>query len=135
MKTALFINQYFSHYETWEDYKNGMYSIEKKENEQQLVNNAIILLSDNNMFYEICKELLLKWTVSSKVNLTNKQCNRKAWLGQAACNLKFNVPEILTRVAWGQLSISKRYCADDVALKIINHFELSYENKNTKLYF
>ena len=129
------MKQYFSHYENWEDYKNSMYSIEKKDNEQQLVNNAIIMLSDNNMFYETCKEVLLIWTISSRVNLTNMQCNRKAWLGQAACNFKFNVPEILTRVAWGKLSYTKQYKADEIALKIINHFELTYENKNTKLHF
>ena len=129
------MNQFFSHYENWEDFKNGMYCIEKKVNEQELIDNAITMLSDINMFYETCKELLLSWPVSTKVNLTNKQCNRKAWLGQAACNLKFNVPEILTRVAWSKLSITKQYNADQIALKIIYNFELTYENKNKELHF
>ena len=128
------MNQFYSHYENWEDFKNGMYCIEKKENEQTLINNAIVMLSDDAMFYETCKELLKVWTVSVKVNLTNKQCNRKAWLGQAACNYKFKTPEILTRIAWGKLSNIQRYHADQVALQIINHFELSYENKNNQLY-
>lgn len=126
--------QYFENYIYWEDYINGMYDFPKKEDEILLISLAIEMLTNNELFLNTCKEILIDWTISSRVNLTNKQCNRKAWLGQAACNYKFNVPEILTRIAWGKLSDIQKYNADAIALKIINHFELSYENKNNKLY-
>lgn len=129
------MNQFYSHFENWEDYKNGMYSIDKKDNEEYLINKAIELLTDNNIFYNSCNGILKNWPIAVKVNLTNKQCNRKAWLGQAACNYTFDVPEILTRVAWGKLSIIKKIQADNIALIIIKHFELSHENKNKKLHF
>ena len=129
------MNQFYSHYENWEDFKNGMYCISKQSNEKELINNAIVILSDNDMFFETCKELLQNWPISIKVNLTNRQCNRKAWLGQAACSYKFNVPEILTRISWGKLSKIKQFQADQIALKIINYFELTYENKNKELRF
>ena len=129
------MNQFYSHYENWEDFKNGMYCISKQSNEKELINNAIVILSDNDMFFETCKELLQNWPISIKVNLTNRQCNRKAWLGQAACSYKFNVPEILTRISWNKLSKIKQFQADQIALKIINYFELTYENKNKELRF
>ena len=129
------MKQFYSHYENWEDYKNGMYCIETKPNELELINNAIVMLSNVFLFNDTCKEILINWPIAVKVNLTNKQCNRKAWLGQSACNYKFNTPEILTRQAWSRLTDLQRYEADNVALKIIKNFELKHENKNTQLHF
>ena len=127
------MKQFYAHYKLWEDYQNGMYCIEKKQNEQELIKNGIDLLCDNNLFFDVCNQVLLAWQVSSKVNLTNKSCNRKAWLGQAACSFKYSIPETITRTIWGMLNNQQRQLADNVALRVINHFELSYENKNTKI--
>ena len=86
------------------------------------------------LFLNTCIEVIENWTISTKVNLTNKQCNRKAWLGQASCNYKYKVPEILTRIAWSKLDIIQQYEANEIAQKVINSYELNYEKKDTKLY-
>jgi hypothetical protein len=127
--------QVFAEYIYWEDYINGMYEIPKKEEEELYVLSAINMLSNKELFLNTCKELLGQWRISSNVNLTNKQCNRKAWLGQAACNFKYKVPELCTRIAWSRLNQETQQEANNVADKIINSFEVNYENKNTKLYY
>lgn len=128
------MNQFYEQYIYWEDYINGMYEIPKNKDEKKYIELAIEILSNKELFYNTCKDLLSAWTISSKVNLTNKQCNRKAWLGQACCNFKYNVPEICTRIAWGKLSILQQNEANAIAQQIINSFELNYEKQNNELY-
>ena len=94
----------FEHYEKREDFKNGMYDAPKSEDEESLCLLAIKLLSNKEMFLIACKDVLNQWRISSSVNLTNTGCNRRAWLGQASCSLKHNVPEICTRIAWSRLT-------------------------------
>jgi hypothetical protein len=128
------MKQFYSEYENWEDFKNGMYNIPEYKNEDRLVSLAIELLTDNELFLNTCKLILKEWPISSKVNLTNTGCNRRAWLGQAACCYKFNVPEMCTRIAWGKMSMNQQSIANSIADKIINSFEVNYERQNTELY-
>jgi hypothetical protein len=128
------MKQYYHNYIYWEDYISGMYDTSAKHNEEELVNLAIKLLSNENLFFDTCKEVIKHWTISSRVNLTNKTCNRKAWLGQASCCYLHGVPEIYTRIAWGKLSSEMQYKANLIAEKIINSFELNYEKKDKELY-
>lgn len=128
------MKQFYEEYIYWEDYINGMYDTPKKEDEERLVLLAVEMLTNNDLFLETCKEVLVNWKISSKVNLTNKSCNRKAWLGQASCSFKYKVPEICTRTAWGQLSFFQQTEANKVAEQIINSFEINYERQNTELY-
>lgn len=129
------MNQFFSEYIYWEDYLNGMYNFPLKEDFDKKVSLSIKLLSDNNLFLHTCVELLKEWDISSRVNLTNKQCNRKAWLGHAACSFKYNSPEICTRTAWGRLTSVQQTRANETADKIIRSFELNYEKKDRELCF
>jgi hypothetical protein len=122
--------QVYHDYLLWEDYKNGMYDISQKENESELINNAISLLSNENEFYNVCINVITNWEICTSVNLTNVYCNRRAWLGQSACNYKYGVPEILTRVAWGKLDNTTQLKANNVADKIIR----IYETKNKEIY-
>ncbi len=127
------MKQFYKEYNYWEDYINGMYEFPNNEHEEKQVSLAIEVLSNKYLFMSICKEVLINWPISSKVNLTNKQCNRNAWLGQAACNYKYNVPEICTRTAWSKLSIEKQNEANDIANKVINSFELNYGKQDTEV--
>ena len=128
------MKQYYKEYYYWEDYINGMYEMDNIKNESELISLAINMLSNKELFLNTCIEVIENWTISTKVNLTNKQCNRKAWLGQASCNYKYKVPEILTRIAWSKLDIIQQYEANEIAQKVINSYELNYEKKDTKLY-
>jgi hypothetical protein len=119
-------------YWLWEDYKNGMYELNLK-NENYLIEKAIILLTDFNMFKTTALEVIKKWKVSSKVNLTNPNCNKKAWIGQASCSYKYKVPEYLTRIAWGKLTDEQRIKADNIAIEVIKIFNIENEKQYNQL--
>ena len=128
------MKQYFEQYTFWEDYLNGMYEIPLKSDGDGLVILSIKMLTDKELFLSTCKDILINWPISTMVNLTNKQCNRRAWLGQAACNYRFKVPEICTRIAWSKLTPIQQFEASLIAEKIIINFEMNYEKENTELY-
>ena len=130
------MKQFFAEYIYWEDYQNGMYDIPNSEQEKgEQITNAIKILSDKNMFDEICSFVLSEWNISSKVNLTNISCNRQAWLGQSACSYKFKVTETCTRIAWSLLSDKQRIEANLIADKWIKIFESNYESQNRKIHY
>jgi hypothetical protein len=129
------MEQVFEHYEKWEDFKNGMYNIPKSEDEEKYCLLAMELLSNKEMFLGACKNVLSKWKISSKVNLTNTGCNRRAWLGQASCNLIHNVPETCTRMAWARLTDQQQFDANTIAEMVINSFEVNYERQDSEICF
>lgn len=120
------MNQIYYPYNLWEDYKNGMYSVIFLD-ENLLIDNATKVLSSKNLFDSICIELITAWPISAAVNLTNISCNRRAWLGQAACCFKYSVPEILTRVAWNKLTADQQKIANLVAEKHITNYENKFK--------
>ena len=80
--------------------------------------------------------MINNWKSSADVHLTNKECNRKAWIGQASCCYYANVPEILTCIAWNQLTEKQQQKANLIAKKIIEIYEKKnkkYENEDDEL--
>lgn len=124
------MEQIFKEYIYWEDYINGMYEFFEKNNEQKYVSLATKVLTDNDLFFKTCNEVVKNWPIATSVNLTNKSCNRQAWLGQASCNYKYNVPEICTRIAWGLLTYEQQINANKIASLIIT----KYEKENRKIH-
>jgi hypothetical protein len=125
------MKQIFFNYLEWEDYISGMYETVNIIDYEEKINNAKFLLSNENLFYETLKDVLKNWVKSSAVNLTNKQQNRRAWLGAAACMYKFNVPEILTRIAWNSLEENIQNKANLIAEKIIIEYQNNINNVKT----
>ena len=124
------MEQIYIEYQKWEDYLSGMYNDNDVIDKDKKVINAINLLSNPNEFYEVCQLIMNNWKNATDVNLSNKNQNRKAWLGAAACNYKYKVPEYLTRIAWGLLNKNVQDKANKIAEKII----LEYERKNKQLH-
>lgn len=120
------MKQIYKPYTEWEDYKNGMFNLPDKKEEDYLINKAKEMLSNDELFFETSLKVLDSWVVSSDVNLTNVNQNRRSWIGQSACCFKFKVPELLTRVAWAQLNTETRDKANKVAEKIIRIYEERY---------
>jgi len=118
-------------YYKWEDFKNGMYET-VFENEEKLIQKAVELLSNSVEFYTICLFVVDEWKIATDVNLSNTSCNRKAWLGQAACCYKNRVPELLTREAWQRLSEEQRFNANVVAQKIIDKYEFEEKDRRVR---
>ena len=120
------MKQYYAKYTDWEDYKNGMYSKYNVTEKEVLIQKSVDLLKDCSLFYNTMILILNEWKVSAKVNMTNLDSNRMAWLGQAACSYNHKSPEVLTRVAWGKLSEVERVKANNTANKIIKKYEREY---------
>ena len=114
------IQKYYTHYTNWEDWQNGMYrDVSDKE---YYINKAIeCLRNPDKAMLGVIKE----WKHSSRENLSDLSSNRKSWLGQAACCYQFNVPEHLTREAWGRLTKEERINANKIADLIIRKWEES----------
>lgn len=125
------MKQVFTHYEKWEDFQAGMYSLLDIPDKDKKVIGAINLLSNENDFYEASKQVLENWKVATEVNFTNKQQNRRAWLGAAACMFIHNTPEYLTRIAWNLLNKDIQDRANLIAEKVINEYTNQKNNVKT----
>lgn len=124
------MDQIYIEYQKWEDYLFGMYNTNDVMDKDKKVIDSINLLSNPNEFYKTCKLILIEWKNASDVNLSNKNQNRKAWLGAAACMYKCKAPEYLTRIAWSLLNKSIQDNANKIAEKIIKE----YETKNREIH-
>ena len=118
--------QIYHEYTEWEDFKNGMYET-VFVNEDKLIQKAIDLLSNKDLFFKTSVKMIDDWIISSDVNLSNVRHNRRSWIGQAACCYKYGVPESLTRFAWADISSIKKIEANNVADKIIRIYEERYK--------
>ncbi|NBW35029.1 MAG: hypothetical protein EBR30_08420 [Cytophagia bacterium] len=125
------MKQVFTHYEKWEDFQAGMYSLLDIVDKDKKVIGAINLLSNENDFYIASKQVLENWKIATEVNFTNKQQNRRAWLGAAACMYVHNTPEYLTRIAWNLLNKDIQDRANLIAEKVINEYINKKNNVQT----
>jgi hypothetical protein len=66
------------------------------------------------------------WKYSAEVNLSNRNRNRQAWLGQASCCLIVGAPEDLTKQAWHTLTAAEKIAANAVADEVIAAWERRY---------
>ena len=94
------MKQFFAHYSKWEDYKSGMFNVYFNGDYNKQIELSANLLKQPSLFYDVCKQLINDWIIASKVNLSNCQQNRRAWLGAAACCYNLGSPEFITRLAW-----------------------------------
>lgn len=70
--------------------------------------------------------VITEWPISSLVNLTDRTCNRRAWLGRASCMIASSSPDEATRLAWWKLSGEQQNEANRIADEVISAWENSY---------
>lgn len=112
-------NQYYAPYWEWEDYLNGMYRV---TNEGYL-DQAKIMFTNNDICYNVMKNVTREWQVATKVNLTNLHCNRRAWLGQASACMYAKLTQQETCEVWKELTDEERDVANKIADKVIKEWE------------
>lgn len=115
------MKQYYTDYKNWEDFKAGMWNPSEDETLDEL--NALKVLSDPR---EAMQRVINEWPETTRCNLTNLSCNRKSWLGQAACCIHYAVPEYITRRVWNTLPKEMKDNANQIAKEIIESWEKSY---------
>lgn len=126
------INPVYHHCTLWEDWKNGMFRVVSKQGDDFLLKESILLLCDRNKLYEAMKNVINNWIISTEENFTKIDTNRRAWLGQAACCLNHNAPDIITRKAWGMISEDQRNEANLIAEKVILEWEIEYTKQESE---
>jgi hypothetical protein len=121
----------YHNYLNWEDWKHGMFNL-KDDNESVSIQKAIDLLSNPSALKAVMRHVAYYWKCSAEMNLTNRNRNRQAWLGQAACCYQYKVPEYLTKRAWHLLSEDQQRAANAVADQVIEAWENYYAQKTIK---
>ena len=119
------ISRVYHHYTKWEDHAHGMYQITTGDNDI-IINDAASLLKDDERLLKAMRHVAFQWKHSAQINMTNRNRNRQAWLGQAACCHEVNAPEELTKKAWGTLTTEERNAANAVADRVIIEWEERY---------
>ena len=114
--------EYFPYW-MWEDYKNGMWRKETKENEPIFLEKAIKFTGDYKLYGSYMLKVLKDYPIACKQFLSNLNMNRRAWIGHAACNIAIKCPEYITRLAWKQLTDEQRRLANLEADKAILEWE------------
>lgn len=95
----------------------------KPSDTENLINESFKLLSNNELFINACRDVIIKWPYSSEHNLSARVQNRKAWIGQAACYVSHQSTEYTTRQAWRMLSDEQQYIANQSAQLVIEEWE------------
>lgn len=114
----------WKNYRQWEDYKNGMY--ENGHNIEIVKQCYEILTSDN--LKENMTDTTKTYTISTKVNFTNKMFNPVSWLGQATCNLLIGATAQETCQAWLTMTKEQQDKANNIAKEVIQEWRDKYEN-------
>lgn len=114
----------------WEDYRSNFYGgivdIPKKD---VCLEKYAALLIDLDRFERALNQIITEWVYSCEHNLTNKNLNRVAYMGQAACALEFNIPHYVSCSGYNLLTPDQQAKADEMAQFYI---DLWTENHNMK---
>ena len=84
---------------------------------------AVEFTRDSKLYGHYMRLVCREWTYSCENALTDKNLNRKAWLGHAACALAHGIPEDIVREAWKHLTDEQRTLANKQAENAIKEWE------------
>lgn len=87
---------------------------------------AIEFTGNHKLYGRYMMRVVNEWPVSCENALTDRNLNRKAWIGHAACALAMRCPEDIVRKAWGFLTDGQRTLANKEAARAIRFWEITY---------
>jgi NCAIR mutase (PurE)-related protein len=125
------IKQVFVPYYKWECYKYGMWFKVDKNKEADMLRQAVEFTGNHMLYGNAMREVVYIWENSMVNFLTNKNINRRAYLGHCAVYHKLKIPEHVVRSAWKLLTNNQRILADKVAEETIKEWEIWYTTKLT----
>lgn len=121
------------HYQTWEDYKAGMWRTLSGTEREEYLEIAIDFTGNAELYGSWMLKVIDEWPIACEQNLTDTGMNRKAWVGHAACCLATGCPEDITRSAWGELSQEQQDAANLKAEQAITIWEQRHERKDSSV--
>lgn len=115
------IDQVWRDFREWEEISHNMWG--EVLDAKYALEQAIAFTSDHKLYGSYMNRVVLEWPVSCENALTDPHLNRKAWLGHAAVALALNIPEDITRKAWGFLTDEQKFLANNEAERNIAIWE------------
>lgn len=115
------INRVYHPYWAWEDYTNGFYANPRNLLEELAASRD--LLADPVRLESAMRDVTVAWSQSAEHQLSNREQNRRAWLGQAACKHAAGSSSLATRAAWPTLTDQAREAANASADRVIRWWE------------
>lgn len=87
---------------------------------------AILFTSDHKRYGVYMLRVVKEWPISCENAFTDEALNKKAWVGHAAVAMALQIPEDITRKAWGYLTDEQRFLANKQADRAILHWQSTY---------
>lgn len=87
---------------------------------------AIEFTGDHEKYGKAMLAVTREWPISCENALTDYSLNRRAWIGHAAVAYALNIPEDITRKAWGMLTDEQRLLANKAADRAISEWSAAY---------
>lgn len=109
------MKQIFHPYHVWEDYISGVWRNVSREEEIEFLEKCVKFTGNHALYGMAMVRVIYEWPITCEHHMSNLGMNRKAWVGHAACQLEFNCPEYITRMAWGRLTKQQQIDANNVA--------------------
>ena len=113
-------------YWKWEEVNHNMWG--QVKDKKEYLKKAIGFTGNHFAYGQYMRRVTNEWFFSCENALTDKNLNRKAWIGRAACALAFDCPENITREAWGYLTNEQRILANKEAERAIESWENNRRN-------
>ena len=111
-------------YDCWEEIDHNMWGT--VTDAKGALQEALTFTSDHVLYGSYMRRVSKEWPNSCENALTDNTLNRKAWIGHAAVSLALNIPEDITRKAWGFLTNEQRILANEQARRAIQSWEVTY---------
>jgi hypothetical protein len=117
------LERIYHNWEKWECYKHGFYNIVSNAQKQECKKLVLSFFNDAKTTEYYMQKIIDKWIYSCEHFLSNVSMNRIAWLGQAACCLCHNTPNLVTMLYWNFLEESVQIRSNNIAQNIITNWE------------
>ena len=118
------LNRVYHHVDLWEEIPANMWG--EATNAKEALRQAIAFTGDPKEYGRYMMRVIEEWPYSCENAMTDDNLNKKAWVGHAACALALNIPEDITRKAWGYLTYEQQKLANWEADRAIRTWTLRY---------
>ena len=108
----------------WEEIAANMWG--EASDPKASLEQAIAFTSDHKKYGYWMNRVIAEWPISCENALTDNSLNQKAWVGHAAVAMALNIPEDITRKAWGFLTDEQRLLANKEAERAIQKWKDAY---------
>lgn len=112
----------YYHYELWEDYRSGFYSLKKFKD----IDKVSYMFKSKDLTWFYMNYVIENWKYSCEQNFTNPSINQIAYLGQAASCVYCGCPSLQTMKAWKTLDKSVQERANKQSNKLIQIWKKRY---------